>query len=261
MLESPNAGNFLLGNGEIYFAEVDADGVNQGERHVGNCTQFAISTDANFLDKYSRMSSNRGLLKRRATRKTVTVAITGDEMTSANLAVLLLGDDVEFTQAGGTITDEALTPTAWSFGLWYPLANRQLSSVTVESDPGGGFVALTEGDDYELDLVLGRIKLLSTGAAGEGDPVQVSYTAAAIASKRSVRGANQTAIERFVRFVGDPSEGPTWDAELWRVNFAPNGELALIQDGEDYGAWQLTGTLIEDTTNHPNEPFYRLVER
>ena len=47
-----------------------------------------------------------------------------------------------------------------------------------------------------------------------------------------------------MHFLGDPTDGPTWDAEYWRVNFTPDGSLDLIQD-EQYGSYVLKGTVID----------------
>lgn len=258
---SPSATNFLAGNGEIYMAELDADGLPLGQVHVGNCTSFAVSTEVQSIDKRSRMTESRGVLLQIASQRTPKLAITADEITLRNMALHLLADRVAYTQSSGTFTDEGIVPSDWEYGLWYKLTNRDISSVVVEHVVAEVDTALVLGEDYELNLAEGMIRFIDGGDAVEGELIKVSGNKAAIASTK-LGIATRSDNKRYVRFVGDPTHGPTYVAELWCVNFMPSGALDLIQPGEtDLASLALEGTVLEDTTNHPTSPFGDLILR
>jgi hypothetical protein len=69
-----------------------------------------------------------------------------------------------------------------------------------------------------------------------------------------VAGGTQPTLTGRIRFVPDPSDGQKIGVEVWRCNLAPNGAVGLIAD--DYGNWTVDASILDDTANHPNSPYY-----
>jgi hypothetical protein len=59
-----------------------------------------------------------------------------------------------------------------------------------------------------------------------------------------------------MRFVPDPTDGPKIGVEWWVSNLSPSGKLELIKD--DYGNWELEAMILDDSENHPDNPYFLL---
>lgn len=122
--------------------------------------------------------------------------------------------------------------------------------------------ALTEytaGRDFKTDTVLSRGGLISippTSRIPEGD-VLVDFKKPA-GTFPKVAAATVREIKGYMLFLGDPTKGPAYNAEFWKVSITPNGDLGLI--GEDYAGFDISITIMDDHENHPDEPLHRLVK-
>lgn len=255
---SPSPTNLLLGKGKIYADRLKlVSGVltRTGEFDLGNCTMLEITPKATTKEKYESMDHLVNLYGRAVVESSTTVKITGDEFSLFNMAAALMGTQGTVTATGATLTAEVVT-TAPQQGAYYPLKFRNVSAVTVK---GGstGTTALTLGTDYALDLVTGRVQILAGGAVLVTDTIKADYTYATY-SINSVQGGTSPQINMFIRFKGDPVQGPTFEGEFWNVMFTPSGSTGFIAD--DYGNWTLEGMCISDPVNHPTEPVYRLLQ-
>ena len=256
MATNANGDNLLLGRGAVYFDRF-VGGVSTGERHLGNVTKFEISTEDETVEKYSSVEASSPLLKKVLIRRNVSLALTLDEFSKENLALVLMGEnDATFAQAGGPIVDEAISGVVG--GRYYKLANRDVSAVVVEGS--GGTPTYTLTDDYLVDADSGRIYIVPGGAITDGADIQVSYTAAAITAGAvdTIRGGVSSVIEGAVRFIGDPAAGPAYEVEVWKVSVNPDGVLAMI--GDDFGSADMTFAILSDAANHPTEPLYRAIK-
>lgn len=63
----------------------------------------------------------------------------------------------------------------------------------------------------------------------------------------------ETEILGQIRFVGDPTAGPRWSVDLWRVNLKPTKPVDFLS--EDWGTLEFEGTIEDDTDNHPSTPY------
>lgn len=256
-LNAANGAYLLLGRGEVYIDRLDANGARTGETLLGDCPGFSLSASAEFREAYNNTIASAALLRSTAIRSTCKVSIQCRELRSDIVAIALLGTKGTEAQTGTSVTNEDVTSSA-VIGRWYQLGGdatprRSVSSVTVTGN--GGSPTYTLDTDYKLDTVRGRIGILG-GAITAGSIVEVDYTYATISTGDKIVLNNATTINAFVRFIGTPASGPTWEAELWNVNLQPSGEIALI--GDDYISFTLEGVLQDASTNHPTEPYGRL---
>lgn len=256
-MATPNSDNLLLGAGVLYFDRFDVNRNKTGERHLGHCSAFTLSTEVEKVQKYNSMSKARALYKEVVRQTKAIGKITLDEFDEHNLALALLGETGVYTQTAGNVTDKV---TKVYPDRWAKLDHRLISTVVVK--PGStGTTPYIEGNDYKVDPKSGRIMALKGGAIFTGDAtsaeVKVSY-ANAQASIPKVVGATQGKIEGMIRFIGDPGSGPAYEGEFWKVSVTPEGELGFISD--DFGSFGLSFECMDDSQNHPEEPFYRLLK-
>lgn len=115
-----------------------------------------------------------------------------------------------------------------------------------------GLIALVEDTDFQTDLPLGRLYIMTTGAiatfipllpAGITVNLNVDYTRSTT-SWGEVASSSLTATTGSMRFVADNPKGANQDAFLPKVEVSPSGELQLIS-GED---WATVGFDVEVLT-------------
>ena len=251
---APNPGNLYIGRGKLYLDIFTAGTTTRtGELDLGNVTSLELTMKDDVKEKYESMDHSSLLYGRAPTRRTVEIKVVGDEYSLENLANVMMGDQGTISQTGATVTGETITASAVQ-GRYYPTAKRKISAVTVKV----ASVSKTLGTDYTIDAETGRIYIVPGGGIAAAATVTCDYTYATIALK-TVRAANQATLNGYLRFVGDPVVGPTYELEVWNINFTPEGNMGFIAD--DFGNWTLSGMCIADLINHPNEPYYRVINR
>jgi hypothetical protein len=252
-VDFPNGENVYYGNGAVYFADVSGTKAG-GEVFVGNVTKFGVTVSGNRVEKRSRVNKERGIYHQKTTSTDVRVALTCDEATKNNILLQLQALEGSDVQGAGTLVDFDIPEPAWRFDLWYDLGKRVLSAVTVEHVVETVDTLLVLGEDYELDVATGRIRILSGGDAVEGELLKINATYAASTRASMAIGKGQD-VERRIRFIGGSSGGPNYDVLLHRCYIRPNGETGFIQEGDDPGTFEFEATILDDTENHPNDPF------
>jgi hypothetical protein len=253
---APNPAAVILGRGMLFIDNFDANGNRTGQQAVGNVTTFDTENKVEVKEKYESMDPASSLYARGVVRETVTLKITGDEFTLDNLQRALLGTIAVITSSGATITAETITPTGGAIlNRYYDLAHRNITALT---DVKQASTTLVLGTDYTADLVRGRIYLMPTSPTiTPGSALTADYTYATY-TYNAVNIATVGTIDAYVRFLGNPVKGPTYEAEYWHVSFTPTGQLGFIAD--DFGNWTLEGQVIADTVNHATNPIGRLIQ-
>lgn len=216
--------------------ENPSTGLLTGEAEFGNCPGFTISIESEKAEHYS---SETGLKQK---DKTVTVQvnrtakITCDNVSVDNLARFLSGTVESVVQEVGSVTDETITV----------LKGRQYQLGKTPTNPAGArnvtAVVVTDSTavttyvvnvDYAVDLELGRLQILTTGAIADNASIKVDYTRPAAAWKRIKTGA-VTEIAGAIRVISDNASGENRDYYMPKVNLTPSGELPVIADGTDF---------------------------
>ncbi|GLC25064.1 hypothetical protein [Roseisolibacter agri] len=265
---SPSPKLEQLGKGQLLFDRFDDNGVSTGFFHLGNVESFTISTADEKLESQNHMTKAAGTRNSVTVKRTVTGKISGLEFSADNQALALMGEIAEYTQTGGAQTAEVLTPVdGVVLGRIYQTRYREISAVSVKK--GATVLALVNaagvGDYKILDAAAGFIQISqtpSTAGLVAGDDLTVDYSAAALASgsgRTTIRGATKSKIEGYLKFLPDNQAGVNKEADLWRASFTPDGEMGFISS--DFNKWGATCTVQEDATNHPDEPYYRILER
>ena len=251
MSDTVQAGNLLLGRGEVYFDRFDANGLATGERFLGNCTTFEVSNNDDVREKYSSAEASSPLVKRINTRRTMELSIALNEFNKENVALAFMGAEATLSQSSGSFTSGSPDNITARLDRWVPLQKRSVSSVVVKNS--AQTVTYVLNTDYKVDAVAGRLYFVAGGAITDAQALKVEYSYAVV-SLPKVQAGVSSFIEGKVRFVGKPATGPTWEVEVWKVSVSPEGALSLI--GDDFAEFTLKAAVLADTSGHPTEPYF-----
>lgn len=247
-----NGANLLLGRGKLYFDRKDVNGNLQGLRFLGDCAKLEIQPQATKKDRFAATKNASTKIASALVDQSHIVSIDMMEYQPENLALALLGDGTQlWAQGVGTATAEVLSASSKQ-GRIYQTAKRNITLTDVKV----GATTCVLGTDYEvIDLTMGLIRILpgSTNIP-DASNVTTDYTYAAYTKQKMIAGTTGL-IEGKLVFIGDPTNGPITDLEVWRLRVFPNGLVALITD--DFGSIPLQGEVLDDGANHPTEPLYR----
>jgi len=224
--------NHSLGRGKIYFNQFAPGTQNlTGERYIGSTSAFGVSSTSDNLDLYPMEDAVVSKAATALLRVERSGSFTTENVDAANLAMFLLGDKSSLTVAGGSITGELHAGVEQ--GLYYQLGydavtnvtgSRNVSSIVVKV----GVVTKVLGADYEVDLSLGRIRILD-GTINTGDDILVDYTEASY-NRDQVVTARDKKLEGALRFISYNASGDQKDYFMPYVQLSPSGEFALKGD-------------------------------
>lgn len=267
MNTTPSSGNLLLGKGSLFFDRINPKtGLPTGERHLGNCPTFTFTSSGETLDLYSSMDHDASLYKSVVKQVTGTGKIELNEYDPINLATVLLGDSQSISQTAGSIAPASPESITVHKNCLYKLGgfttpNSQKFNILKSSIVlSKGATALIEDQDYIVVNALAGVIMfpdnLNTTLV-EGDTVTLSYNYNS-ALLRRIFGGTSTQVEGYLRFIGDPTTGPRYDAEFWHIVVKPEGDVNFI--GDDWGKFSLSFECLDDSMNHASRPFYYIVK-
>jgi hypothetical protein len=251
---TPDPENLYLGAGHILFDRFNAEGNPTGYRHLGNCESLTKTPTIEKIQKKSSMDGTRSVLKEAVIGSEEEFTIVMSEFDMENLALASMGETEAYEQtAAPGLTDQSINGgEALTFDRWYELGKKQVSDVTISQ----GATELTVDDDYEINLELGLVKILSTG---DGDEAVTTWDgdAAAVAGT-IVKGLSQGKIEGKLKYFSatDQAAGPRFELDIHKINLTPDGDLPLI--GEEFGTFTLKGKAQKDVTKPAGQEFYTL---
>jgi len=256
---SPDANLLLVGKGEVLYARY-ASGVREEHfHHFGNVQSLEITTNDDTLEKFSSMSKGSPLYKRALRRRNVQFRMVLDEFGVENMGMMLMGLVGETTQLATAVTDEVMA-TSVLLGSYYQMAKLgPYTGVTFEQD-GSPDIALVEGTDFRwVNTNIGLIQILPDAVnIQDVDTLLASYTPTAYTAGSGVKtiaGGTESVIELALKFVADPSTGPSYHVDVWKVSINPDGAIGLIS--EEFASATLVGAVLSDSANHPDAPLFK----
>lgn len=226
-----------IGSGNILIREY---GAAAPYVEVGNCSKLVLSPSEEVKQIRSFVRPGGGLRNEVRRVNAVAFAYTFHDFDAENFARGLRSEATAI--AAGTATDEELV--AYKGG--YTPAAKIITAIT-NVEPVGGGTAYDAGDDYELRD--GQLYIPSTSAIP--DPVagaancQITYTYVAQKKVEALVNSNK---QYSVIFMGlnEAQSGKRVRVRCHKVSGGVLKEMALI--GEDFGAGDVEGGLLEDTT-------------
>ncbi|MDQ0317723.1 hypothetical protein [Amorphus orientalis] len=233
MLVDDYENNYVLGRGELYFAQyLPGTRTPGGERYLGNTPEFNATIETENLDHYN---SDRGINEKDASiplQVNRTASFITDNIHVNNIQLFFYGSSEVLTDAGGAVTGEVISGV--QPGMIYQIGMSETNPVGVRAISSTGFTAsqggseLTAGEDYEIDFDQARLKILEGGAVTPDGDISLDYTTLASTRTRVISG--RTPIEGALRFI---SRNPVGSQPVWYmpwVKLRPNGDYALKGD-------------------------------
>jgi hypothetical protein len=225
--------NYVLAKGRIYFDPFDANGAITGERYLGNTPGFSVSVETESLEHFDddtgiREKDDEVLLEVKRT-----AALEIDNITEINLALFVIGQEATVAQSSGSVVAEAITVQQDRYyqlgtSTSNPTGVRGITNVVVSGS--GGTPTYTVATDYTVDLVLGRLYIVSGGTIADDTAIEVDYDTDAN-SRAQVATASLAATEGALRYVADNPKGINRDLYSPKVQLKPNGEMSLKGEG------------------------------
>jgi hypothetical protein len=236
-----------VGKGKIWFDRFSTAGAKTGFERLGDCSSMTISMTDDVIEHKGSQDAVVKTMKKVMRGRTVQVKVTGHEFAIFNMALALMGDTTEYTQAATAVTGEVLTTDAVK-GRYYKTAKRQIGSVTVTNNTT--MMALVLNTDYTIfdaDVGIIFIKADASGVT-DGDEIEIDYTPVAITAGDGlarIRGGNTAVIEGQLLFVSDNTAGENKEVLVYRASVSPDGETPYITN--EFGAWSLIFEALDDS--------------
>lgn len=105
---------------------------------------------------------------------------------------------------------------------------------------------------FSVSTTDGRIMWGSAPSVADGDSVLFAYPA--IEAGTVIAALSSSNIEGILRFVSDNPVGDNRMVTVWRVYLKPDSEVSYI--GDDWSKMDFTGEVLDDTANHPSNPYF-----
>ncbi|AXQ22579.1 hypothetical protein BEN71_11065 [Acinetobacter wuhouensis] len=207
------------------------NGVAGAYFEMGNTPEANIGITTETVDHFTAKDGTRAkdAVLRKATG--VTGKMTAEEINKQNKNIVFSGNTSSV--ASSTIADEVLGVVV--AGQIINLGKRNLSNVVFKAGSGA-----VDASTYTLDPVFGTV--VFNTAPSEA----VSWSATAGAVERTAI-ANSLGNEYALLFKGiDTYSGDKLVVELWRVQFSPETEFALIN--EEFASFDLEFECLADAT-------------
>jgi hypothetical protein len=207
---------------------------------IGNCSALEFSPQVNTLQLQDFTNPGGGIRNRIDRVNDVQFSLTFHDFNGDNFARFLRGTATSIVS--GTATAEDVVGYK---GGWVALA--KIASAITSVNPVGGGAAYTAGTDYVLDnggLFIPDTSSIPNPSSGAAN-FEVTYTYdAQTITEALVNSAKQYTIV----FVGlnEARSGKAVRVTAHKVSGGVLSKLGLI--GEDYGAGEVTGSLLSDTS-------------
>ena len=229
----------FIGSGDLHLDVFSVLGVKTGELFVGNASAFAINAPS--IEK----KEQKGMMRENFAQTTKSVItkleqelkFTLTDINRENLVLAMYGQGTTVSQTAGTGT-ETLSAI---HDRWVKMGHRKLDPatppvVTVAT------VAQTEGEDYEIDYQVGRIKVLSTGGIADAAPMSIESHWLAMAGYQ-VAGQKVNKIEAYIRLIGrDVANARDCEVIVHKCQLEPSGDINWLT--EDYVTLEFKGKIL-----------------
>ena len=224
--------NYTLSRGKVYLGrETTFDQfATVGEMYTGNSPGFVVNNESQNLDHFGSDGGINELDGSATTQVNRGGSLTLDDISADNLAMYFLGTKAVVSQSAGSLTE---TLTAVLQGMFYqlgasadnPQGVRGISAVTVKT----GATTHSEGEDYEIDTVTGRIYIVPGGGITSGTNIDVEATKAANTRERVISGSKS--VRGRMRYVEDNPAGKNRTFLFPMVELSPSGDFDLKAEG------------------------------
>lgn len=237
----------FIGAGDLYAALIDAAGNIGAYIDFGNVTKLGIQPASEIKEQKSKKRDSYGqVLETVALQDTAQLSAILETVNRNGLRYAFMGEDAAYSQASGTVTNEA---TIAKLDGWVKLAGEEISSLVLTNV--GATVTYVLGTDYDVNNRLGMYKAKTGGAITADQPLLADYSRAAFTGA-AIRGNVKPQIRARLLLDGknlvDDSIGIL---DIWEVVLSTSSEFDWFSD--DWNTVELQGRL--KTPAGKTEPF------
>ena len=254
-------GLLRIGRGKFFAKRLDDSvGLDQGEgfAFAHQVTSIVYTPNEDKLEENDATSAVGGTLASITVGRKPTIKITDKSFLSDFLAFALMGSKNILTQAATAVTTEVHANVKQGTYVFTDKIGPVTSLVVT---PAGGGTAFVLDTDYSVEDLTGfapAIYIIPGGGIADGDGLNFAYTPTAYTSVEQVAGATKSEINVALKFIGSASYGPRYNFEVWKASVNIDAALEFIQSQTEFGSFDLTFTLLDDSSNHPDVPFIDL---
>ena len=224
--------NKTLGAGRLFLdLEDPVTLAHSGEVYMGDTPGFTVTVNVTKVEDYTSDGAMAEKDVDVVTKIVRTSKIQCKNVNSDNLALFVMGSKTSIAQTAVAVVGEAINAAKkdryYQLGVTAsnPSGTRNVTALTVTDDTTPTPVTYVLGTDYEADLALGRIHVLSGGAIVDGvTNLRVGYTPVAGSREQVASNALGARFGRL-RFIAENTTGSNRDLVGPRVEISPNGNL------------------------------------
>lgn len=232
----------FIGSGDLHLDVFSALGVKTGELFVGNASAFAINAPS--IEK----KEQKGMMRENFAQTTKSVItkleqelkFTLTDINRENLVLATFGQGSTVSQTAGTGTETL----AAIHDRWVKMGHRKLDPATPPVVTVAAEVQ-TEGEDYEIDYQVGRIKALSTGGIADAASMSIESHWLAMTGYQ-VSGQKVNKIEAYIRLIGrDVANERDCEVIVHKCQLEPSGDINWLT--EDFVTLEFKGKILATT--------------
>lgn len=238
----------FIGSGDLRINRKDpASGLFQGWTKKLYANRFELQAAAEVRELTSKGKDDYGVvIGSVALQQPATFSLTLRDPDKDAMTLLFLGSQAALTQAGSTVTAEAVSTSGGDIRT----SKGNISAVTLTSSPAGTTYVLNT--DYRVGSAsLGILEVVPgsdladdiEAAAPASLPLLASYTAGTI-SGTTILGSTQPSIRAAVNFDGKNQEsGRLVQIDIWEAVLTPDSGFDFL--GDDWAEIPLSGRMVK----------------
>lgn len=228
----------IIAGGDLYFDFLTAAGVSTGFDLAGNANKLVPKVETETLENKLNGRDTLGMTGDSYTRITAsTISFSMNRYDPKIVASFFAGSAVDITDAAGTFT---ATITA-IHDKWVPIEVINLNSCTIKDATDTTTYDVT--DDYEINLRMGMIKVLSTGTIADGAELHLSGNKDASSGYKITGGTNPVVNVGLYLDGKNYVGGSDIKLRVWKAQLRAEGDFDLLNQG-GFPELGFTGTMI-----------------
>lgn len=225
----------ILG-GDLYFDFLTGAGASTGFELVGNATKLIPKVTTETIDAKLNGKYTLGQTGKAYTRITdATISFAMNIYDPKIVAAYFMGSVVDITAASGTYT----ASITGILNKWVFIGDTDLTSCVVKDETDA--TTYTVNDEYEVNLVLGMIRVIDE--ALDGDVLHITGNKAAKTGVK-ITGATQPIIRAGLLLDGkNYVEGTDLKIRVWEAQLTADGDFDVLAQG-GFPELSFTGKMV-----------------
>jgi hypothetical protein len=157
----------------------------------------------------------------------VEVEIDFSNISPKTIAIALMGNDVAFSQASGTASDEVAVANK---GGYVNLAFRNIAATGLSVKNTAGAVTYVKDTDYTIDYSSGQLFVTETSAITDNQSLKVSYTYNAVTAKKTLAATSGSLVGEAELIGVNAMDDSEIEIFMPEISIATDGAIDWLSD-------------------------------